>query len=191
MQENSSHGVPSKAPTFTFSSHRSPILHPSNLTRRGPIASDMIVPSIAERMMDDLLVDFLTETNEGLAELDVALVKLERNPADEATLSLIFRLVHTIKGTCGFLGLGRLEKVAHAAENVLGKLRDKQLPLTGDVITNVLFAIDQIKEIVTALSATGAEPPGEDSKLIATLNAISLGETVIAAPPVADAAPRR
>ncbi|MBC7637824.1 MAG: Hpt domain-containing protein, partial [Acetobacteraceae bacterium] len=81
--------------------------------------------------MDDLLVDFLTETNEGLVELDVALVKLERNPADEATLSLIFRLVHTIKGTCGFLALGRLEKVAHAAEDVLGKLRDKQLALTG------------------------------------------------------------
>ena len=135
--------------------------------------------------MDDLLVDFLTETNEGLAELDVALVKLERNPADEATLSLIFRLVHTIKGTCGFLALGRLEKVAHAAENVLGKLRDKQLPLTGDIITNVLFAIDQIKEIVTALSATGLEPAGEDSKLIATLNAISRGEAVIAAAPVA------
>ena len=136
--------------------------------------------------MDDLLVDFLTETNEGLVELDVALVKLERNPADEATLSLIFRLVHTIKGTCGFLGLGRLEKVAHAAEDVLGKLRDKQLALTGDVITNVLFAIDQIKEIVTALSATGAEPAGEDSKLIATLNKISRGEAVAAplpAPP--------
>jgi two-component system chemotaxis sensor kinase CheA len=148
--------------------------------------------------MDDLLVDFLTETNEGLAELDVALVKLERNPADEATLSLIFRLVHTIKGTCGFLGLGRLEKVAHAAENVLGKLRDKQLALTGDVITNVLFAIDQIKEIIAALSATGAEPVGEDSKLIATLNAICTGEVAppppkpVAAPvavPVAAAAP--
>ena len=161
------------------------MLHPSNPTRRGPIATDMIVPGIAERTMDDLLVDFLTETNEGLAELDVALVKLERNPADEATLSLIFRLVHTIKGTCGFLGLGRLEKVAHAAENVLGKLRDKQLPLTGDVITNVLFAIDQIKEIVTALSATGLEPAGEDGKLIATLNAISRGEAVIAAALVA------
>ena len=135
--------------------------------------------------MDDLLVDFLTETNEGLAELDVALVKLERNPADEAMLSLIFRLVHTIKGTCGFLGLGRLEKVAHAAENVLGKLRDKQLALTGDVITNVLFAIDQIKEIVTTLSATGAEPPGDDSRLIAVLNAICAGQ----APPVPQAAP--
>ena len=74
--------------------------------------------------MDDLLADFLTETAENLAELDVALVRLERTPDDAATLSLIFRLVHTIKGTCGFLGLPRLERVAHAAENVLGKVRD-------------------------------------------------------------------
>jgi two-component system chemotaxis sensor kinase CheA len=74
--------------------------------------------------MDDLLADFLTETNESLAELDVALVRLERNPTDQETLGLIFRLVHTIKGTCGFLGLPRLEKVAHAAENVLGRVRD-------------------------------------------------------------------
>jgi two-component system chemotaxis sensor kinase CheA len=53
--------------------------------------------------MDDLLADFLTETNENLAELDVALLALERTPDDAATLSLIFRMVHTIKGTCGFL----------------------------------------------------------------------------------------
>ena len=65
--------------------------------------------------MDDLLADFLTETNENLAELDVALVTLERTPDDAATLALIFRMVHTIKGTCGFLGLPRLERVAHAA----------------------------------------------------------------------------
>ena len=69
--------------------------------------------------MDDLLPEFLAETNEALAELDLALVKLERDPGDKATLSLIFRLVHTIKGTCGFLGLPRLERVAHAGENVL------------------------------------------------------------------------
>ncbi len=66
--------------------------------------------------MDDLLTDFLIETNESLADLDVAVLKLERTPDDGATLSLIFRLVHTIKGTCGFLGLPRLERVAHAAE---------------------------------------------------------------------------
>ena len=80
--------------------------------------------------MDDLLPEFLTETNESLADLDLALVKLERTPGDQATLSLIFRLVHTIKGTCGFLGLPRLEHVAHAAENVLGRVRDGELAAT-------------------------------------------------------------
>ena len=68
--------------------------------------------------MDDLLADFVTESLESLSELDLALVKLERAPDDQQTLSLIFRLVHTIKGTCGFLGLTRLAaSSSHAVEN--------------------------------------------------------------------------
>src|SRR5208337_2343736 len=115
-----------------------------------------------EGTMDDLLADFLTETNENLADLDVALVKLERTPDDAATLALIFRLVHTIKGTCGFLGLPRLERVAHAAENVLGKVRDGALTVTPDVISQVLTALDRVKLIVAGLAATEAEPQGDD-----------------------------
>ena len=69
--------------------------------------------------MDDLLSEFLTETHEGLAVLDVELVKLEQNPNDADLLSSIFRLMHTIKGTCGFLGLPRLEALAHAGETVI------------------------------------------------------------------------
>jgi two-component system chemotaxis sensor kinase CheA len=126
--------------------------------------------------MDDLLADFLTETNENLADLDIALVKLERRPDDSETLSLIFRLVHTIKGTCGFLGLPRLEHVAHAAENVLGKVRDGALTVTPDTVSLVLTALDQIKSILAGLAATGAEPAGEDSELIAALNAVAAGE---------------
>ena len=68
--------------------------------------------------MDDLLSEFLTETSESISTLDVALVNLEQNPNDPQILGNIFRLVHTIKGTCGFLGLPRLEHVAHAGENV-------------------------------------------------------------------------
>ena len=126
--------------------------------------------------MDDLLAEFLTETNESLAELDLALVKLERTPDDRGTLSLIFRLVHTIKGTCGFLGLPRLEHVAHAAENVLGRVRDGDLSVSTGVITLVLTALDRIKAIVSGLSATGAEPAGDDSALIASLNQVAAGE---------------
>ncbi len=138
--------------------------------------------------MDDLLTDFLTETTESLAELDVALVKLERTPDDAATLSLIFRLVHTIKGTCGFLGLPRLERVAHAGENVLGKVRDGALTITPDVISEVLAALDRIKLIIAGLAATEAEPQGDDSELIAALDRVAAGKT--APPPMpAPAAP--
>jgi two-component system, chemotaxis family, sensor kinase CheA len=126
--------------------------------------------------VDDLLSDFLTETNESLATLDVALVTLERTPDDAETLSGIFRLVHTIKGTCGFLGLPRLERVAHAGENVLGKLRDRTLTVTPTIVSLVLAAIDRIKAIVAGLAATGAEPPGDDTELIAALNATAANE---------------
>ncbi len=140
--------------------------------------------------VDDLLSDFLTETNESLAELDVALVTLERTPNDAETLGFIFRMVHTIKGTCGFLGLPRLERVAHAGENVLGKLRDHTLTVTPDIVTQVLAAIDAIKVIVTTLSQTGAEPPGNDADLIAELNATAANEaSKPAAPPVATPLP--
>lgn len=151
--------------------------------------------------MDDLLSDFLTETNESLAELDVALITLERTPDDAGTLSLIFRLVHTIKGTCGFLGLPRLERVAHAAENVLGKLRDHELTVTPDIVSQVLAALDRIKMIVAALGVAGTEPSGNDVELIDALNATASGQAIsapAAAPPqpapsapqpVAEAAP--
>jgi two-component system chemotaxis sensor kinase CheA len=132
--------------------------------------------------MDDLLPEFLTETNEALADLDLALVKLERVPGDKATLSLIFRLVHTIKGTCGFLGLPRLERVAHAAENVLGRVRDGELAATPDVISLVLAALDQIKAIVAALGATGNEPAGDDAPIITALGKVALGETALSLP---------
>jgi two-component system chemotaxis sensor kinase CheA len=135
--------------------------------------------------MDDLLSDFLTETTESLGEADVALVRLERTPDDAATLGLIFRLVHTIKGTCGFLGLPRLERVAHAAENVLGKVRDGVLTVTPDVITQVLAGVDRIKLIVAALAATEAEPVGDDAALIAALDLVASGQKPAPTPPVA------
>lgn len=135
--------------------------------------------------MDDLLSDFLTETNESLAEADLALVKLEQEPQNAPTLSLIFRLVHTIKGTCGFLGLPRLERVAHAAENVLGRVRDGVLPVTPDLITAVLGSLDRIKLIVAGLASNGLEPEGTDADLILNLDAISEGRALAFMPSAA------
>ncbi len=125
--------------------------------------------------LDDLVAEFLTETSESLSELDLAVVRLERAPDDQPTLSLIFRLVHTIKGTCGFLGLPRLEKVAHASETVLDKLRTGSLKVSADGIGLILSSIDRIRLIVDTITRTEAEPPGDDAPLIAELNALAEG----------------
>ncbi|MCX7930974.1 MAG: chemotaxis protein CheW [Rhodovarius sp.] len=126
--------------------------------------------------MDDLLADFLTETNEGLQKLDGALLSLERRPDDQAVLGEVFRIIHTIKGTCGFLGLPRLERVAHAAENVLGRWRDGSLPITSEGISLILSAVDRIKAIVAGLELNGAEPSGDDAGLIDDLDRAFRGE---------------
>ena len=120
--------------------------------------------------MDELLSEFLTETSESVSELDVELVQLEQNPNDQALLSNIFRLVHTIKGTCGFLGLPRLEAVAHAAENVLGRIRDGSLEVTPDAITLILESFDRIKWLLSSLEENEVEPEGDDQDLIDRLN---------------------
>lgn len=137
--------------------------------------------------MDDLITEFLTETNESLEELDLDLVNLEQNPNDKNLLSKIFRLMHTIKGTCGFLGLPRLEKVAHHAENVLGRFRDGDLEVTPEYVTLIFESIDRIKNIVRGLEAEGKEPDGDDSALIAKLDKVYESGTGTAAAPVAPA----
>ncbi len=142
-------------------------------------------------MMDELLTDFVNEAIESLADLDRELLQLERMPDDLPTLSTIFRLVHTIKGTCGFLGLPRLELVSHAAEDVLGRIRDRALPASPAVVTLVLAGVDQIRAIVNALGATGNEPPGNDAGLIAALGALAAGPPALelAAPAMMRAPP--
>jgi two-component system chemotaxis sensor kinase CheA len=128
--------------------------------------------------MDDLLADFLTETHEGLSAVDEALLRLERAPDDAPTLAEIFRQVHTIKGTCGFLGLSRLEKVAHSAETILGLYRDGSLKVTPEGITLIFAAVDAIRNIVVGLEQQGQEPEGDDSAVIAALDAAARGESV-------------
>ena len=140
--------------------------------------------------MDDLLREFLTETNENIATLDVELVNLEQNPNNPGLIDNIFRLVHTIKGTCGFLGLPRLESVAHAGENVLGKFRDGKLVVTPPAVTLILEALDRIKELLAALEAAETEPAGDDSTLIAKLDAASEGRFEGVAAPAAAPAPQ-
>ncbi|MDE2470748.1 MAG: Hpt domain-containing protein, partial [Bradyrhizobium sp.] len=119
--------------------------------------------------MDDLLREFLTETSESLDTVDNQLVRFEQEPNNAKILDNIFRLVHTIKGTCGFLGLPRLEALAHAGETLMGKFRDG-MPVTGEAVSLILASIDRIKEILAGLEATQAEPEGADQDLIVKLH---------------------
>ncbi len=119
--------------------------------------------------MDDLLKDFLAESAENLAQLDQDVVELERDPSNASLLNSIFRAIHTIKGTCGFLGLPRLENVSHTAESVLERLRAGALKADPAVVSDILRAVDVIKLVLTGLEVSGVEPAGDDSLLIALL----------------------
>jgi two-component system chemotaxis sensor kinase CheA len=130
-------------------------------------------------LMDDLLREFLTETNESLDTVDNQLVRFEQDPNNAKILDNIFRLVHTIKGTCGFLGLPRLEALAHAGETLMGKFRDG-MPVTAAAVTLILGSIDRIKEILATLEATEAEPEGTDQDLIDPLVEMSMQSFVTA-----------
>src|SRR6058998_4451341 len=106
--------------------------------------------------MDDLLREFLTETSESLDTVDNQLVKFEQEPNNAKILGNIFRLVHTIKGTCGFLGLPRLEALTHAAEALMGNFRDG-MPVTSEAVTLILTTIDRIKVLLDELERREVE----------------------------------
>ncbi len=131
--------------------------------------------------MDELLGEFLTETDEGLDQLDVELVRFEQDPNNAEMLNTIFRLVHTVKGTCGFLGLARLAKLAHAAETLMGQYRDGA-PVTVDGVSVILKSIDRIKQILEGLERDGAEPQGSDADLIGRLQALAISADPTLAP---------
>ncbi|WP_112664658.1 hybrid sensor histidine kinase/response regulator [Microvirga flavescens] len=134
--------------------------------------------------MDDLLREFLTETGEHLDTVDVELVRFEQDPNNQTILANIFRLVHTIKGTCGFLGLPRLESLAHAAETLMGKFRDG-MPVTTEAVTLILATLDRIKEILGELERLGTEPDGEDRDLIDRLEHMATEDAPVAQPAAA------
>ena len=122
--------------------------------------------------MEELLQDFLAETGEHLEAAGAHLVRFEQNPRDTSDIASIFRLVHTIKGTCGFIGLPRLERLAHSAEGLVSQLRDG-VPSTQETVSLVLATVDRIKFILAELGAHAAEPIGDDEDLIAEIAAVS------------------
>ena len=122
--------------------------------------------------MDELLQEFLGETGEHLDMVDRELVRFEQEPNNGDILRNIFRLVHTVKGTCGFIGLPRLEALTHAAESVIGQFRDGA-SVSSSAVTAILETIDRIKEIMAELAEKGQEPPGHDGQLIDELRGLA------------------
>jgi two-component system chemotaxis sensor kinase CheA len=127
-------------------------------------------PDIAD--VDDLTKEFIAESQEGLDRMERCLTELETRPDDAGLLGEIFRAVHTIKGTTGFLGFDRLEKLAHAGEHLLGSLRDGRLAVTSELISGLLRLMDGLRAILVLIEETGGEGTrsgDEDGELIAEL----------------------
>ena len=120
--------------------------------------------------MDDLLNDFLAETAEILAEAGGAIVAWEADPADRAQLDAIFRLVHTIKGSSGFLALPRVTALSHAAEDALDQVRRGNRPANAALVTGVLAILDRLSELCAVLGQDGVEPAGDDRAVIRALS---------------------
>ena len=119
----------------------------------------------------DIIREFLVESHENLSRLDQELVELEKRPKDGALLASIFRTIHTIKGTCGFLGFGNLERIAHQAENLLSQLRDRQRELTPALVSIILETVDAIRKILDSIEASGEEGAGHFEDLVERLRA--------------------
>src|SRR4051812_5295356 len=134
--------------------------------------------------LDDVTKEFLIESYENLDRLDRELVCLEEVPDDPATLAGIFRTFHTIKGTAGFLGLGRLQSLTHVGENLLSRLRDGELTITGDITSALLAMGDAVREMLGNLENLGEEGTEEYTNLKQRLVDLQAGATGdVAAPP--------
>jgi two-component system, chemotaxis family, sensor kinase CheA len=118
---------------------------------------------------DDFVKEFLVESNENLDQLDRDLIELEKNPASREILSRIFRTVHTIKGTTGFLGFSKLGSVAHAGESLLSRLRDGDFSLTPQIANYLLAMVDSVREMLAAIEATGQDGGQDYTRLVGAL----------------------
>jgi len=135
--------------------------------------------------MEDIVKEFLIESYENLDQLDKDLVTLEKNPSDLKTLSSIFRTIHTIKGTCGFLAFTKLGSIVHVGENLLSRLRDREMNLTPELTNGLLAMEDAVRQVLANIEATGEEGDGDYSPVVETLTQLQ-GEAE--PPPSADEA---
>src|SRR5579863_4674519 len=143
----------------------------------------------------DIVQDFLVESNENLDRLDRDLVGLEQNPHDKAALAGVFHTIHTIKGTCGFLGFNKLEKVTHVGENLLTLLRDGVLTLNPEITTALLGTVDAVRQMLKEIQSTGQDGANDYPDLRETLTRLLTPDAAEASPtsppPQASAEPSR
>jgi len=135
--------------------------------------------------MDELTREFLIESQEGLDRMERCLTELEERPKDAGLIGEIFRAVHTIKGTTGFLGFTRLEKLAHAGENLLGMLREGKLVADRPIVTGLLALLDGLRSILKSIEAADNEGEGADAQLIGRLEELQEPRPVQAQTPAA------
>jgi two-component system chemotaxis sensor kinase CheA len=126
--------------------------------------------------MNEAVREFLIETHENLARLDLDLVTLEKEPTERETLARVFRTLHTVKGTAGFLGLEKLQAVAHAAENLLSRLRDGKLLFNAAIASALLAVVDAVRQMLKAVEATETDGDGDFTTLIQLLERLRAGE---------------
>ncbi|MFI5895286.1 chemotaxis protein CheW [Actinoplanes sp. NPDC051513] len=139
--------------------------------------------------LGEIVGEFLLESHENLDQIDRDLVALEQEPNSRDLISRIFRAIHTIKGTSGFLAFSRLEKLAHAGESLLSKLRDGVMPVTPATITTLLATIDGVRSILSSIEETQAEADVDIDSIIAQVNAqMKAGEAPPAETPAAETA---
>src|SRR5262249_51178157 len=119
--------------------------------------------------MNEVVREFVIETHENLVQLDLDLLTLEKDPTERETLARVFRTMHTIKGTAGFLGLAKLQAVAHAAENLLSRLRDGKLVLNAEIATALLSVVDAVRKMLDAVEATETDGDGDYAALVGVL----------------------
>ncbi|MFL5494139.1 MAG: chemotaxis protein CheW [Gemmatimonadales bacterium] len=129
--------------------------------------------------LDDIVKEFLVESHEGLDRLDRDLVALEQRPRDEELLAAIFRCIHTIKGTCGFLGFDKLESVSHAGENLLSLLRDRALELTPEITSALLELVDAVRRILRSIERDQNEGEVDYAPLIELLTRLQSSESAM------------
>lgn len=134
--------------------------------------------------LDDIVEEFLVESHENLDQLDSDLVALEQDPNSRERLSSIFRTIHTIKGTSGFLAFNRLEEVTHVGENMLSRLRDGELALTPERTSVLLQMVDTVRSLLASIEDNGGEGGVEVAGVVAAITAAMEETPVLPAPVV-------